>query len=134
MMDLFRQETESRCAGLSDNLLALKNNPADKDSWNLFIQAAHAVKGVAQIMSFTDIVNLSKSMESVFDAAKKGWIIPDTEAIDLLINALHILNNLASVESDKVQKWLDEQKPEITKLIDDITAVAEKKEKKWWQT
>ncbi len=130
MMNLFCQETENHCAGLSSKLLSLKNNSADKESWHPFIQATHSIKGAAQIMGFESVVNLSSSMESVFAGARKGRIVPGKDDIDLLLKALDTFEKIANVESDKVEGWLAGQKTEIEKLTNDIMAVSEERREK----
>lgn len=124
MMDLFRQEAESHCATLSDNLLSLERNPTDPEALASLMRAAHSIKGAARIVDLPVVVELAHAMEDVFVAAQDGKLVLAQEDIDLLLKGMDMLDGIGSVAEDKMTAWLAGQSTVINKLAADFKALA----------
>ncbi len=124
MMDLFRQEAESHCAALSDNLLSLERNPTDPEALASLMRAAHSIKGAARIVDLPVVVELAHAMEDVFVAAQDGKLVLGREDIDLLLKGMDMLDGIGSVAEDKMTAWLAGQSTLINKLAADFKALA----------
>ena len=117
MMDLFRMEAENHCRNLSDDLLALENDPTSQEHFESMMRAAHSMKGAAKIVELNAAVGLAHAMEDVFVAAQKGTIAIDKNCIDMLLKGVDTLENISRIPETETEKWLSEQKPEIDSLI-----------------
>jgi len=117
MMDLFRMEAENHCQNLSNDLLALENDPTSQEHFESMMRAAHSMKGAAKIVELNAAVELAHAMEDVFVAAQKGTITIDKNYIDMLLKGVDTLENISRIPEAETEKWLSEQKPEIDSLI-----------------
>jgi len=115
IMDLFRAEVERHAATISDGLLALAKNPAATDRMDAMIQAAHAIKGGAQIVDLDGGINVARALESTFIAAQKGMFSLGRDAIDILLECVDMLNQIARSAAEP--EWLTRQEEEIARLI-----------------
>jgi two-component system chemotaxis sensor kinase CheA len=66
-------------------LLELEAAPSNADAINSVFRAWHTIKGVAGFLSLKEIQELSHSMESLMDKARKGDLQLNAEYIDLLL-------------------------------------------------
>ncbi len=130
MMDLFRQEAESHCAALSDNLLSLERKPTDQEILASLMRAAHSIKGAARIVDLPVVVELAHAMEDVFVAAQGGKLVLAQEEIDLLLKGLDMLDGIGRVAEDKMTAWLADRSTAINKLAADFKALAAGGDKK----
>ncbi|VAW40637.1 Signal transduction histidine kinase CheA [hydrothermal vent metagenome] len=130
MMDLFRQEAESHCAALSDNLLSLERKPADPEVLASLMRAAHSIKGAARIVDLPVVVELAHAMEDVFVAAQDGKLVLAQEDIDLLLQGMDMLDGIGRVAEDKMTAWLAGQSTAINTLVADFKTLAAGGEKK----
>ncbi len=130
MMDLFRQEAESHCATLSDNLLALERTPTEPEPLASLMRAAHSIKGAARIVDLPVVVELAHAMEDVFVAAQDGKLVLGQTDIDLLLKGMDMLEGIGRVAEDKMTAWLAGQSTAINKLVADFKALAAGEDKK----
>ncbi|GBE13928.1 gliding motility regulatory protein [bacterium BMS3Abin13] len=124
MMDLFRQEAESHCAALSDNLLSLERKPTDPEVLASLMRAAHSIKGAARIVDLPVVVELAHAMEDVFVAAQDGKLVLGREDIDLLLQGMDMLDGIGRVAEDKMTAWLAGQSTAINTLVADFKTLA----------
>ena len=131
MMELFRQEAESHCTTLSQNLLALEKNATDPEALAALMRAAHSIKGAARIMDLKPVVDLTHAMEDVFVAAQAGKTILDAGDVDLLLKGVDRMTGLAAVPEAEIPDWLAGQQAEMASLATAFAAMtAPRPEKK----
>ncbi len=124
MLDLFRMEAENHCATLSDDLLALENNPGDAETLASLMRAAHSLKGAARIVDLAPLVGLTHAMEDIFVAAQEGRLRLDAETIDLLFAGVDLLGETATVTGEELPSWLERQRYKVEQLEESYRKVA----------
>lgn len=100
MMELFRLEVENQAALLTRGLLQLEHNPKDSAIYETLLRAAHSVKGAARIVDHSIAVELAHTMEDWFVAAQRGNLTVPKEQIDILLNGVDLLTQLAQESPD----------------------------------
>ena len=65
MMDLFRMEAENQCNQLSEDLLALEQDPTASDLLESLMRASHSVKGAARVVGLHPAVQVAHSRERI---------------------------------------------------------------------
>ena len=93
-MDTFRAESEKYIKELSDSLLALEKDPENPEQMNTLFRAAHTFKGMAAIMGFNQIVELTHEMESLIDRLRTRQLLLDSSFIDILFVCVDALEGL----------------------------------------
>ncbi|MBW8902088.1 MAG: Hpt domain-containing protein, partial [Massilia sp.] len=101
MLDLFRMETREQMRVLTDGLLQLEQGAADAAMLESMMRAAHSVKGAAAIVGLDPALRLAHAMEDVLVAAQEDRMQLDPDAVDVLLGAVDLLQQLADLpESD----------------------------------
>jgi two-component system sensor histidine kinase and response regulator WspE len=116
MLELFRQEAENHCVILSDNLLALEQNPADADALAALMRAAHSIKGAARVVDLPFVVVLAHAMEDAFVAAQHGKVVFSRDHIDLLFRGMDLFEEVAGQSDSELPAWFGEQEKKIKDL------------------
>lgn len=71
-IETFRQEAEELLADIEDCVLAIEENPEDKDNINRLFRAMHTIKGSGAMFGFTDVAAFTHHVETVLDKVRKG--------------------------------------------------------------
>jgi two-component system sensor histidine kinase and response regulator WspE len=122
MLDLFRMETREQMRVLTDGLLQLEQGAADAAMLESMMRAAHSVKGAAAIVGLDPALRLAHAMEDVLVAAQEGRTQLDPDAVDVLLGAVDLLQQLADLpESDAGGA----DTPHGARLADLLAALAE---------
>jgi two-component system sensor histidine kinase and response regulator WspE len=95
MFDLFNMEVKAQAVVLNDCLLALENKPHPTEELAALMRAAHSIKGAARIVQLNAAVTLAHRMEDCFVAAQKGTITLNAADIDILLQAVDKLLQMA---------------------------------------
>ena len=127
MMDLFRMEAENQCNQLSEDLLALEQDPTASGLLESLMRASHSVKGAARIVGLHPAVQVAHAMEDVFVAAQGSRIILDREGINLLLKGVDMLNSISQVPDGETGNFFAGKTAEISSLVNSFTALAEGK-------
>ncbi|MFZ2162495.1 MAG: hybrid sensor histidine kinase/response regulator [Sideroxyarcus sp.] len=69
---LFKAESEEHLARLDDGLLRLEKTPADPALLEEVFRESHSLKGAARMLGLGRIETAAHSLESIFNAARKG--------------------------------------------------------------
>lgn len=120
MLELFRLETESHCATLSDALLALEENPADAGLLESLMRAAHSIKGAARIVNIEAGVKVAHAMEDIFVAAQKGRIVLGDAATDTLLAGVDFLAGLTELREESSKEQLTACEEELPALLEKL--------------
>jgi two-component system sensor histidine kinase and response regulator WspE len=126
MLDLFRMEADNYCTKLSEDLVALENDPTSAELLENMMRAAHSMKGAAKIVGLEAAVKLSHTMEDVFVAAQKEKIFIERNEIDVLLKGVDLLTAIANIPESGAEKWFNEHNSEIDGLVKEITNLTKK--------
>jgi two-component system sensor histidine kinase and response regulator WspE len=123
MMDLFRLEAENQCSQLTEDLLALEQNPAASDLLESLMRASHSVKGAARVVELDPAVQIAHAMEDVFIAVQDGRITLDHDGIDLLLKSVDMLSTISQQSDMTVEDFFAEKAEKISSLVNSISAM-----------
>ena len=87
-LEIFIDETNEHIQSLSDNIMALEQEPDNKDVVNEIFRAAHSLKGMAGTMGFKRMQHMTHDMENVVQEVRNDTIKVDSDMIDLLFQCL----------------------------------------------
>ncbi|WJW74748.1 hybrid sensor histidine kinase/response regulator [Thiohalobacter sp. IOR34] len=118
MLALFRQEVEAQARLLSDGLLQLEQTPTDSGCLEGLMRAAHSLKGAARMVGVDTASRVAHAMEDTFVAAQQGSLQLGPAQIDRLLQALDLLQAIASHAEDPA--WIERQDQQIEQCIHDL--------------
>ena len=124
MMDLFRMEAENQCNQLSEDLLALEQDPTASDLLESLMRASHSVKGAARVVELHQAVQIAHAMEDVFVAAQEDKISLDQNGIDLLLKGIDMLSTISQVADDEIEDFFNNNSEEIDSLTELFSTLA----------
>ena len=96
-IEQFLVEGRELVAQGSDDLLALEENPGDKERLNSAFRAFHTLKGAAGIVDFEAMAQALHAGEDVLSAVRSGAVVMTAAVTDLCLACL-----------DQVTTWLDQ--------------------------
>ena len=117
MADLFRQEVASQTALLTEGLLALEQQQADKKQLETLMRAAHSIKGAARIMGLDPAVKVAHALEDRFVAAQQGTIEIASAQTDLLLEGVDFLLKISKCPDNDIAAGVPALQPEAEKLL-----------------
>ena len=88
----FVRESEEGITDLNNALLDLEADPDDPEAMDLIFRTAHTLKGNAAAMGFEQFSGLAHAMEDLLDEVRDGEIVVTTELMDMLFEAVDILD------------------------------------------
>lgn len=94
MLQDFSKEAREHLDQLNLNLIQLEESPEDETLINEIFRSAHTLKGSAAFAGLNQINEISKKMEGIFGNARKGFFKITPSIINIMFEALDILNDL----------------------------------------
>jgi len=79
---------------MSEQLVALENDPENMDLLNGIFRGFHTVKGGAGFLNLTALVAICHITENIFDILRNGDKIADAELMDYILKALDLVNEM----------------------------------------
>jgi two-component system sensor histidine kinase and response regulator WspE len=125
MMELFRMEAESHTATLSAGLVSLEGSSAAPEVIEPLMRAAHSLKGAARIVGLDAAVRVAHAMEDCFVAAQKGKVVLGPEQVDILLQGVDLLVQVAQLGEAEVEAWHSGHEALIDALVANLTTVRE---------
>jgi two-component system, chemotaxis family, sensor histidine kinase and response regulator WspE len=125
MMELFRMESESHTATLSTGLVSLEGIDAPPEVIEPLMRAAHSLKGAARIVGLDAAVRVAHAMEDCFVAAQKGKITLGPPQVDILLQGVDLLIQIAGLGESEVAAWQSGNEALVDTLVGNLTTVAE---------
>ena len=106
----FTSEAEELLDTLSRDLVDFESQGANvrPELVNKIFREVHSLKGLAGMLGFTEISELSHSLEDMLDRLRMGRIAISKELVDLLYDSVDSLNRLVIAIND----------PSLTGLVD----------------
>jgi two-component system sensor histidine kinase and response regulator WspE len=105
LVDLFHEEARAQAALLTEEVLALESNPDGTDHLARLMRAAHSLKGAARIVGRDVIVRVAHAMEDWFVAAQKGASSVTPAHVDVLLSAIDLVTENATLGEQDVAAW-----------------------------
>ncbi len=87
----FLTESAEHLQNIEQGILVLEENPADSDTLNAIFRAFHTFKGGAGFLDLHPVKDLAHELESLLDAARRGSLLLDREAIELILEGADAL-------------------------------------------
>ena len=130
-LEIFIDETAEHIQSLSDNIMALENEPEDHDVINEIFRAAHSLKGMAGTMGFKRMQHLTHDMENVFQEVRNDKIKVTGDIIDVLFQCLDAIEGYLNIIKETSQEGDNDNEGIIAALngiLNGEEAVAEAKQ------
>ncbi len=124
MMELFRIEIENHCSTLTDQLLELEKNSANKDILESLMRASHSAKGAAKIVEVDPAIKIAHAMEDIFVACQQEKIILSKQNIDSLLSCVDLLGNISQISDEEINKWIVDHSNDIKSLSETLNAIS----------
>ncbi|MEG6616524.1 chemotaxis protein CheA [Peptococcaceae bacterium 1198_IL3148] len=101
---VFLDELEEKLQIINDNLLILEREPDNQEVLPEIFRAAHTIKGSSGVMGYEKMASLTHEIENLFDKIRNGQLTVDSDMINVLFEALDMLNALKKeVTGEKVE-------------------------------
>lgn len=124
---IFGQEADELLVEMEDALLAMEDNPNDKELINSLFRAMHTIKGAAGIFNFMHIVEFTHPIETEVDKLRTGELSVTSELIATLLkckdHTLALVEHAIAGEEDLTEK-LKLQGDNILQAFDAITSAS----------
>ena len=91
---MFKTESDENLSKLTQNLLKLEKQPADKEILKELFRAAHTLKGGAGMMGYPEIESVAHRLEDLFDQIQKGQIAFGTSIANACLKALDAIGSM----------------------------------------
>ncbi len=107
-LGIFIDEAREHLQNLNDKLTSLQTDHAnpDPDLINSIFRSAHTLKGSSGQMGFRTMMDLTHSMENVFDALRQGKVSVTATMIDALFEGVDLLGAMV----DNIEQGGDDHK------------------------
>lgn len=131
-LEIFIDETAEHIQSLSDNIMALENEPEDHDVINEIFRAAHSLKGMAGTMGFKRMQHLTHDMENVFQEVRNDKIKVNGDIIDVLFQCLDAIEGYLNIIKETSDEGTNDNEGIIASLngiLNGNSAPAVKEEK-----
>ncbi|MCF3649447.1 hybrid sensor histidine kinase/response regulator [Synoicihabitans lomoniglobus] len=117
LFDLFRLEAENQTQVMTEGLLALERDSTAQAELEACMRAAHSLKGAARIVGLDGGVSVAHVMEDCFVAAQQGGIKLDHARIDVLLQGVDLLTQIAQTSEADVAQWEGDRRAEIDAFL-----------------
>lgn len=127
MLDLFRTEVSEQGKMLSENLLALEEDPSSGNLLEALMRAAHSIKGAAKMVGVEPVARLAHIMEDVFVAAQNAEIVLVADYVDALLKGVDTLASFAGLSDAAIASWIEDHGNDLDNLLNLLTRIKLKK-------
>lgn len=105
---------------MSEQLVALENEPESTELLNGIFRGFHTIKGGAGFLSLNPLVEICHITENIFDLLRNGKRLVDADLMDSILKALDILNDMFDeIKNGETPQNAD---PEFIKELDSYTS------------
>ncbi len=96
LLVFFYDEANEHLATMVETLLALEQQPDDREALNRLFRAAHSIKGGSGTFGLDDLLHLTHALEGLLHKLRDGVIALTPSLADLLLRATDVLSSLVS--------------------------------------
>lgn len=90
----FFEEAQGQVSLLEENILALENDPENREAVDEIFRAAHTLKGGAATVEMTELAEFTHIIEDVLDQIRDDKLKVDDQVVDTLLKAIDITKNM----------------------------------------
>jgi len=94
LLNDFINESIEHLDNVEIQMLTLETNPEDSMALNAVFRAFHTIKGVAGYLTLDQIGNLSHNVESLLDKGRKGEILLQGLAVDIIFDSVDLMKTM----------------------------------------
>ena len=123
LMDLFRSEAEGQVATLSEGLIALEGAATTSQAIEPLMRAAHSLKGAARIVGLEPAVRIAHSLEDAFVAAQGGEFVILPPHVDVMLQAVDLLGQIAQLDENQVADWQQENEATLAAAVGQLDSI-----------
>src|SRR5689334_9706800 len=98
---MFFEETEEHLANMEAQLLKLDPNAPDPEALHSIFRAAHSVKGNSALLGAARFSEVMHRIENILDRIRKEQLKPETDVINVLLEACDVVRDQARLLKDK---------------------------------
>lgn len=91
---LFIDESVEHLQNIQDCLFELEKDTANRSVVEEIFRSAHTLKGMAATMEFTDVANLTHTMENVLDLIRSDELTLTVDTIDVMFQSADALEEM----------------------------------------
>ena len=124
LFSLFQEELVRISAELSQQLIALSEDPSDRGRVEQVSRKLHALKGAARVTHLPGLEKLLTAMEQGPAAVRRGELEPSIALVNELLAAHELLDELAQQGEDSAASWLAQQAERLASLQKRLLACA----------
>ncbi len=106
-IEIFLEESNENLEQMNESLLKLEKEPGNKNLIDGLFRVAHTLKGMAATMGYTQMAELTHTMENVLELFRSGTLEADSTLITKLFSCLDMLSGMVSdvVEEGQMKSY-----------------------------
>lgn len=117
-IELFYQDADEHLQLMTDALLDLERNPADKEALAAVFRSAHTMKSSSAMVGFMHISEFTHRMEDMISHLRDNEITITTSMVDILFRAFDVLKDmLAQLQDEATEAQRNKTKNSAKELI-----------------
>ncbi|NIZ18631.1 chemotaxis protein CheA [Entomospira culicis] len=121
LLKVFYIEAEQQVEKLEQNVLAMEDDPSDKDAIDEIFRAAHTVKGGAATVQMTELAEFTHAVEDLLDEIRADKIVANSEIVDAILRSVDVIK--AMLEERKAGSIYQE---DVSELKESLRRLAQK--------
>lgn len=94
VLQSFREEADELLTQMEQSLLALENQPENRELISSIFRVAHTLKGNASLLEFKNVAHALHSLEDLLDSLRKGATAVTLDIINLLLQSVDVLRQI----------------------------------------
>ncbi len=87
----FYLEAEQQVEKLEQNVLAMEDDPSDKEAIDEIFRAAHTLKGGAATVHMQELAEFTHAVEDLLDAIRNNEVIATSPIVDAILQSLDVI-------------------------------------------
>ncbi|MBN2353439.1 MAG: chemotaxis protein CheA [Spirochaetales bacterium] len=124
----FFQEATQQGESLEQNILALENDPRDREAVDELFRAAHTLKGGAATVGMKKLADITHLMEDVLDEIRSARRDASEEVIECLLASIDLIKSM--IENGQAGKKFDPNTSALEKRLTSLKGAAGTETKK----
>ena len=94
LLNDFFMEATQQIELLEQNILAIENNPGDKEAIDEIFRAAHTLKGSSATVQMEELAGFTHIVEDLLDEIRSDKVIITSEVVDVLLNSIDTIKSM----------------------------------------
>lgn len=94
LIKIFYLEAEQQVEKLEQNILAMEEDPSDKDAIDEIFRAAHTLKGGAATIQISELAEFTHVVEDLLDEIRADKITANSEIVDAILRSVDVIKTM----------------------------------------